>query len=49
MATILAHLFSSVKGNKIYSKTNVAKLNSGSSISSFGKGSILLTWTTSRG
>ena len=30
MTTTMTHLFSSVKGNKIYSKTNVAELNSGS-------------------
>ena len=49
MKEILAKLFSFVKGNKIYSVTNVAKLNSGSSILSIAKGLILLTRTTSRG
>ena len=49
MTAILARLFSSVKGSKTYSVTSVAKHNSGGSILSIIKGSILLTRTTSRG
>ena len=44
---ILPHLFSSVKGNDIYSQTNRAKLNSGGSILSIVKDFTLLTGITS--
>ena len=47
--TILAFLFSSLMGNNFYSETNIAKLNSGSSILSIVKASNLLTGKTSRG
>ena len=47
--TTLTLLFSSVKKNKLYSETNITNLNSGSSILSTVKGSILLTGTTYRG
>ena len=45
----LALLFTSVKRKKVYFETNIANFNSGSSILSIVKDSILLTGTTSRG
>ena len=47
--TTLALLFTCVKRKKVYFETSLANLNSGSSILSIVKGSILLTGTTSRG
>ena len=48
-ATILAHSFSSVKEISIYFKTNIAKLNSCSSISAIVKHLTLLTRAKSTG
>ena len=45
----LAHLFSSVTGNSIYSEGNIAKLNSGISTLSIVKGLTLLSGTKSIG
>ena len=47
--TTLALLFTSAKRKKVYFETNIANFNSGSSILSIVKDSILLTGTTSRG
>ena len=47
--TTLALLLTSVKRKKVYFETNIANLDSESSILSIVKDSILLTGTTSRG
>ena len=47
--TKLAHIFSSVTGNSIYSESNIAKLNSGISTLPIVKGSTLLSGTRSAG